>query len=75
MSQNTSQNDAFAGHHIILGRTADGMSKLTASDDDYVHVISQGRIAFEHALDNALETHTWPQILELMVNNEREHHD
>lgn len=37
--------------------------------------IYRGRVEFERALDNVLQTHTWPQILALMVNNEREHHD
>lgn len=94
MSQNTPQNDTFAGHFIVLGTNADrhGLRELAEyrqlaeyhqictdafghEEDDYSHLISPGRIEFERALNHVLQTHTWPQVLALMVNNEREHHD
>ncbi len=45
------------------------------SVENQADCINRGRIEFERALVNVLQTHTWTQILELMVNNEREHHD
>ena len=48
---------------------------INALEPDYLACISQGRIEFERALDAVSETHTWPQILQLMTDNEREHHD
>jgi len=48
---------------------------INASEPDYLACINQGRIEFERALDAVSKTHTWPQILQLMTDNEREHHD
>lgn len=58
-----------------MSETATATDEVTnASEHDYLLCISQRIIECERALNAVAETHSWQQILQLMTDNEREHH-
>lgn len=48
---------------------------LNEPEPAYMACINQGRIEFERALESLTTTHTWQEILQLMTDNESDHHD